>query len=46
MTPLVTGEEQYDERWILTASLQYNPIVTIPQQSADALSVSQIKELP
>ena len=46
MTPLVTGEEQYDERWILTASLQYNPIVTIPQQSADALSVIQIKELP
>lgn len=33
-TPLVTGEEQYERRWTLTASLQYNPSVTVPQQSA------------
>jgi hypothetical protein len=37
--PLVTGEEQYEYRWALTASLEYNPTVIIPQQSATALEV-------
>jgi len=37
--PLVTGEEQYLARWTLTASLQYNPVVTVVQQSATALEV-------
>ncbi len=32
--PLVTGEQQYESRWTLTASMQYNPVVTLPQQSA------------
>lgn len=36
--PLITGEEQYETRWTLTASLQYNPIVTVPQQSATVLT--------
>ena len=35
--PLVTGEQQYESRWTLTASLQYNPIVTVPQDFADVL---------
>lgn len=35
--PLTTGEEQYLSRWTLTASLQYNPTVQVPQQSATAL---------
>ena len=26
--PLVTGEEQYLERWMVTASLQYDPSIT------------------
>jgi hypothetical protein len=43
--PLVTGEEQYLTRWTLTASLQYNPVVSIPSQFASALSVALIKEL-
>lgn len=34
-TPLLTGEQQYESRWTLTASLQYNPIVTVPQEFAD-----------
>ena len=38
--PLITGEEQYESRWTLTASMQYNPTVTLPQQSADELSVA------
>lgn len=33
--PLITGEQQYESRWTLTASLQYNPITTVPQQYAD-----------
>jgi len=34
-SPLVTGEQQYERRWILTASLQYNPKVVVPQEYAD-----------
>lgn len=37
--PLITGEDQYERRWTLTASLQYNPVVTVPQQSATAVTV-------
>lgn len=37
--PLVTGEEQYEYRWALTAALEYNPTVIIPQQSATELEV-------
>jgi hypothetical protein len=42
--PLVNGEEQYEKRWTLTASLQYNPNVIVPQQSATALSIN-VKEI-
>lgn len=34
-SPLVTGEQQYESRWTLTASMQYNPTVTVPQDFAD-----------
>jgi hypothetical protein len=34
-SPLLTGEQQYESRWTLTASMQYNPIVTVPQDFAD-----------
>ena len=37
--PLVTGEEQYEYRWALTGSLEYNPLVIVPQQSATELAV-------
>lgn len=33
--PLITGEKQYESRWTSTASLQYNPIITVPQEFAD-----------
>ena len=42
-SPLITGEQQYDSRWTLTASLQYNPSVTMPQQFAGALSTNIIQ---
>ena len=41
-SPLVTGEQQYESRWTLTASMQYNPTVTVPQEFADDLAVAGI----
>lgn len=32
--PLEDAEAQYEDRWIVTARLQYNPVVTTPVQSA------------
>ena len=41
-SPLTTGEQQYESRWTLTASLQYNPIVTVPQDFADVLTPNKV----
>ena len=38
--PLITGEQQYETRWTLTATIQYNPAVTVPQQSATTLKAT------
>lgn len=42
-SPLISGEEQYVSRWSLTAVLQYNPIVTVPQQFADEAYVTTLQ---
>jgi hypothetical protein len=42
MIPLTTGEEQFLERWAVTAMLQYNPVTSVPQQFADTLSANVI----
>jgi len=42
MAPYEAGEDQYEKRWILRAVLQYNPIVTTPQQFANELGVTVI----
>lgn len=34
-SPLITGEQQWESRWTLTASLQYNPTITVTQEFAD-----------
>lgn len=34
-SPMITGEQQYQTRWTLTASLQYNPTVSVPQDFAE-----------
>lgn len=39
---LVTGEEQYEQRWSLTATLQYNPVTVTVQDFADTLDVTLI----
>ena len=41
--PLIDGEDQYEERWKLTASLQYNPVTTIGQQSALAVDIGLVE---
>jgi len=41
-SPLLTGEQQYESRWTLTASMQYNPTVTVPQDFADALALAKV----
>lgn len=43
--PLITGEEQYEFRWVITASLEYNPSVIIPQQSATQLKTMIFEDL-
>lgn len=43
--PMVTAEQQYDYRWTLTCSLQYNPVVVLPQQSADTLAIANLEAL-
>ena len=40
--PLTTGEQQYESRWTLTAFMQYNPTVIVPQQSAIVASVDKV----
>ena len=41
-SPFTTGEQQYESRWTMTASMQYNPTVTGPQDFADDLGVASI----
>lgn len=40
--PLTNAEEQYEDRWIVRAQLQYNPTVSTPQDFADTLAVDLI----
>lgn len=42
MIPLVTGEEQYLERYAITAMLQWNPVTVTAQEFADTLDVTLI----
>ena len=37
--PFVNGESQYANRWILTASLHFNASLTVPQDSANQISI-------
>lgn len=39
---LTKSEEQYEERWIVGANLQYNPVVTTPMQFANVAQVDLI----
>lgn len=37
--PLITGEEQYEQRWSLTLSMQYNSPVTVAQETFNTTGV-------
>ena len=37
--PLIDGEAQYEQRWKLVASLQYNPTLSTQQQSTQAVNI-------
>jgi hypothetical protein len=39
---LVNGEEQYEQRWMLEAVLQYNPVVSVPQDYFNEVDVSLV----
>lgn len=36
------SEDQYEQRWVVQAYLQYNPVTPVPMQFADQLSVTLI----
>lgn len=36
-SPLISGEQQYVTRWILTASFQYNPSIDVPQYYSESI---------
>lgn len=40
--PIINAEEQYDQRWTMTATLQYNPDVIVPQDSFDTPGTTEV----
>jgi len=40
--PMVDGEQQWLNRWVVTLTLQVNPTIEIPQQYSNELVVSEI----
>lgn len=41
--PLITGEKQYEYRWTLPVSLQFNPTVSTSQQFADNVDLTIVE---
>lgn len=41
--PLITGEKQYEQRWTVTAALQFNPTVSTSQQFADIVELTIVE---
>ena len=42
MITLVNGEENYEQRWMLTALFQFNPVVTVSQDFAGAVEIGLV----
>ena len=40
--PFINGENQYEQRWIIDAAIQYNPITQTPQDFASTVEVEII----
>lgn len=39
MMPLVDGEDNYEQRWMVTAMLQFNPIVNVSQEFMNDIEI-------
>lgn len=39
---LVDGEDEYEQRWMISAILQFNPVVTVSQEYADNLNLDVV----
>ena len=42
LAPLDDSEEQYEQRWIVGAILQYNPVVSVPQDFMSSATVELV----
>jgi len=40
--PFINAEKQYEDRWVIEASLQVNPTLSLPQQFADQAVITTI----
>jgi hypothetical protein len=40
--PFINGEQQYEDRWVITANLQVNPVVSTPQQYTSQLKIGLV----
>lgn len=40
--PLVDGEDEYEQRWMISATMQFNPVVTVVQEFASALDLDLV----
>lgn len=38
-SPIINAEEQYEQRWTLTVSMQYNVTLTVPQDTFNTVGV-------
>lgn len=45
MAPLIDGEQQYEQRWTVTALLQYNPVVSTPMQFFDQAVIQPLVDV-
>jgi len=41
-SPLITGEEQYESRWTVTASMQYNPVINVAAEQFDTVGETSV----
>ena len=42
--PIINAEDQYEQRWYMEMSLQYNPYINVPQESFNKLGY--VKAIP
>lgn len=41
-SPLITGEEQYEARWTVTVSMQYNPVINVAAEQFDTVGETSV----